>query len=411
MITVLRPNRLLGVAIALLLAASACSQPSTGDDGNGDASGGATTTLATDATGEGSESTTTAGELVDQVGYLTDLIDDSYAAGGMAIRGWIMAVDSRAAKVRVADVVGDWSEGQAAAFDQTTELPLGRDWLQAALTSALADGEIPALLLTAEEGLVAVAVLTDDLRSFLRDSGRDLPAQIRIGAWVGAVIDGGGLEVEVVAPIDPTRDLSCQDSSQDQVVSYAEVDGDEVVGAIRFAEAVLADEAARAQARELRDLATEIAASHTTLDPLTDTYTAPWSSDILDQLTRGVSPDQVELIPTLPFFLDPGRLDWLKPGGEVVLFADTATNRLLSWIDFYGYLDGTHEAETGWLEVMVPPEGDLGVYLGPMEGSFRCTENLPEPYIVIPRADVIAKRWIISLDSGQAIEWHGQTDG
>ncbi len=404
------------LALTLLVAATACSEAPTssagvtgpGGDGTSPivAETGAATAPATTVDGV---TTTTADSQVIRVEYLTDLIDDAYAGGGLAVRGWIVAIDGGRARVEGAEVVGDWSSGQAAPSEVVATFPLGRDWLEAALASLLAEGEIPALLVVTGDGVIDVAVLTDDLRSFRRDPGRDLPAVIGGGASLGEAIDGGGLEVRVAPPIDPSRSLACQDRSRTAVVTYSPRDGDEVVGVIHLAEAALAARAAEASDWELESLAVQVATGHQWTDPLTGIFNGPYISDIRDQLARGIPPDEVEVHRTTSLYLDPGRLDWLEPGGELLLFADTETGRLLGWIDFYAYLDKTHEAETGWLEVMVPPEGDLGLYLRPLEGdSPMCTEDLPEPDIVIPRADLIAQRWVLAMDEGRAVAWRGE---
>jgi hypothetical protein len=411
-----RPAAAAALALTLLLAASACagSPSSTAgvtDHGGQDSSTtvgepGATTAPGTTLDGV---TTTMQGSEVIRVEYLTDLIDDAYAGGGMAVRGWIVAIDGGRARVEGADVVGDWSLGQATQIEAAATFPLGRDWLEAALASLLEEGEIPALMVVTGDGVIDVAVLTGDLKSFRRDPDRELPAVIGGGAWVGEAVDGGGLEVRVAPPIDPSRSLACQDRSRTAAVTYSPRDGDEVAGVIHFAEAVLAARAAEASGRELESLAVQVATGHQWTDPLTGNFNGPYISDIKDQLARGIPPDEVEVHRTTSLYLDPGRLDWLEPGGELLLFADTETGRLLGWIDFYAYLDKTHEAETGWLEVMVPPEGGLGLYLRPLEGdSSWCTENLPEPFIVIPRADLIARRWVLAMDEGRAVEWRGE---
>jgi hypothetical protein len=407
------------LALTLLVAATACSEGPTssagvtgpGGDGTSSTVGetGATTAPVTTLDGV---TTTTADPQVIRVEYLTDLIDGAYAGGGMAVRGWIVAIDGGRARVEGAEVVGDWWSGQAAPSEAAATFPLGRDWLEAALASLLEEGEIPALLLVTGDGVIDVAVLTDDLRSFRRDPGRDLPAVIGGGAWLGEAIDGGGLEVRVAPPIDPSRSLACQDRSRTAAVTYSPWDGGEVVGVIHFAEAALTARAAEASGWELESQAVQVATGHQWIDPLTGNFNGPYISDIQDQLARGIPPDEVEVHRTTSLYLDPGRLDWLEPGGELLLFADTETGRLLGWIDFYAYLDKTHEAETGWLEVMVPPEGDLGLYLRPLEGDLpMCTEDLPEPYIVIPRADLIAQRWVLAMDEGRAVGWRGEGSG
>ena len=285
-------------------------------------------------------------------------------------------------RVEAADVLADWPPEEAASVGML-DLPIapGRVWLPRALATALEDGPVPALVSVAGEGVFDVVVLTGDLHAFERDPGRGLPDELRGGVWAAEAIDRGPLKVPVKrVVVDPTRSLACQDWLRSETLAYAPLDGDEVAGAVRFAEAVLASEEADDYRRELEARAVRVAENHYWQDPVTGTSNWPYIGDISDQLARGVPPEEVEVLPTTSVFLDPGDLEWLKPGGELLLFADTVTGRGLGWIDFWAHLSVDVEAPAGWLEVMLPPEGDLGLYLRPFEAERNtCAEDLPAP--------------------------------
>lgn len=389
-------GRWLALALCVALAVSACSAA------EGD------TTTTTERIDVDAVTTTLAVERLSPTFFLLDMIAPSYTQHGMLIRGYVENSTETGLHVRVVEVLGDWaadpgpSPGERISFS-LADLP----YLDAEMLSVDSAGGLPALIMTTEEGLRGITPLSDDLRRFVRDPKREVPPEIAIGTWIADSIDAGTLVGLVMPAIDSTRSLWCQDLSPTEL-RYAESGGDEVMSAVSFGVSLLDARSVEIRLQQLWAVADEISLAHVSEDKVTGLSTSPYNTDIYDQLARGVPTDEVEILSTVPFDLRPGKLTWLRAGGEVLLFADTETGRMLGWVDFGAYLGHGEELPSRTVYLTDPPKGDLGVFLRPLDDPFfSCTESLGEPFMVIPATSIADGRWAIVMDEQRIEPWDG----
>jgi hypothetical protein len=354
--------------------------------------------------GEAARSTsTTTGSYIDPAGQFFSMVEQSRSGAGAILRGLGASVPG-ALELRIDDVLADWSSANWREGDTVTIDERSSGWPSADVLLTVGQGEpVPVLVFTMQGELAMLALLSDDLKRLERRSSGRVADGLGWGVRVAESIDEGRLVALMYGPIDPNVSVACQDLTARRV-PFSVVGDDEVASLIRFGTTVLDDPGYWRETEGVPapgEVASSVEASHQAPDPVTGESYGPYAGDIEDQLARGVPVDELELLPTVPFNINVGEMNWLRPGGEIVVFADTETGRLLGWIALAGFTGG----EDLVVGVMMPPTGDVGVYLRGRDENFTCTDELPSPYMAVARGDLARKRFTLLLDEARAVVW------
>ena len=355
-----------------------------------------------------SPTTTGAASYVDHLGYVLDAARAFKEESALLVRGFVDSTDIT--KLQVVNAVAGW--GSAESDGASINLSITDESDRTALERLAESGDVPILAVVDGRELLAAAALSDDLMRFVRADELPLFEGFPFGPVMAFAIDGAHLTVTGPPQWDPYRSIWCQEPERAEL-AYVEVAGDEVASLFAWADEALAliDSPGAQTATELRGYAEEITVGFSWFDDATGRYSGGWVTDTLDQLMRGVPIDEVDPLRTASFVLDPGDLSWLTDETAGIIFADTESGRLLGWTDFAGYV-GAEKAPTDIIEIGVPTEGDLGIYLRALDTPFfECTEDLGDPYLVIPRNSLTGlEHRTIDLAAAEARAWEDPED-
>ena len=268
--------------------------------------------------------------------------------------------------------------------------------------------DVIGLVITIDSRVEFILELESDGLRFKEPEPGTVPLS-RQNSWILSAINDG-VSVESLTPIDPSRSLYCQPLG----IQHRELDisGPDIVA--KWVEYAIAAHAGRQELKAFKTLSARAdeVASETTYerDAVTGRSSSAWNTDVMVQAALGIPEADWVLTRTVPVLVDPGSFAWRNAAaGSTLVFAESATQRILGWFGYPGATQDSNDGEVDILNIMAPQEGrSVELYLTSSSSPPGCFEGVGAPYITIDYDDFAGSgRASLDMDKRVVRDWDG----